>query len=199
MRGGCDGCLNGGKEVYGGGYKFLRRQAMMRNVPFENLSTKRKANYLAYVAKIEKDITADAAGQIAVIELDRKSVGWSQQLSYDACISLRVKGPELFIMSIYDWQKDPMLRDYHGWLPEQARFPLQGHDPRYRNSFTSQNASRAASGNAYAVPMLAAHLIPLVTRAVQAGILTNPRKRPLTRDELLSLASRREQRRRLDA
>ena len=55
MRGGCDGCLNGGKEVYGGGvYKFLRRQAMMRNVPFENLSTKRKANYLAYVAKIEK-------------------------------------------------------------------------------------------------------------------------------------------------
>jgi hypothetical protein len=151
---------------------------------------------VTYCEKIAMDVEANRAGAVVALELDRKGDAWSQQFRYDECISLRVKGPEIFLMSVGDWSLPPCDRKMHGWLPEKLRFPLQGHRQSYTASFSSQNQSRAAAGNAYAAPMLASHLFPLVQQAVVAGVLTNPRKRPLSRDELFSLAAVREVKRR---
>ena len=102
----------------------------------------------------------------------------------------------MFVVSIVDRHNPLHERQWHGSLPDTARFLVHCHEPSFLEDCGSQRVARSVTGNAYSVPMLARALSPLVARAVQMGVLTNPKQPPLTRNALLSLAEKRDRKRR---
>ena len=163
------------------------RIAKVNNVLLESLTPKRLRNYQSYITKINTDIANGRQAEIATIELDRPGTNWSQSLRYDCSISLRCQGPEIFVLSLYDLDKDPLDRDFHGWLTNNERFRLVGHKGEYHCDFHSQRASRTATGNAYTMPMMAAAVVPLIDQAITSGVLRTPKRPALNEDEILEL------------
>ena len=162
-------------------------------VPFDSLSVKRKENYNKYMTDIMEDIRNGIAGAFAAIELDRSGVNWSPTYHFDKVQPLRVKGPMIFLISLSDLHLPVEERIVHRWLNVPERFRLQGHCGRHVELFKSKRISMRAIGNAFAVPMVASVVLPLVRQAVIANVLTTPRKPRKTHVELweLALAKRR--------
>ena len=170
----------------------LPRADQVKRVARGDLSPQRALNYDAYMITIRADVAAGKAGDIACMELDRNGKNWSSTVRYDSIMSLRVSGPEIFLVSIYDMDADLSNRVTHGYLPDVLRFPLQGHLCKYATDMPSGRALRATTGNAFAVPMMARAVIPLATLAVQSGVCATVRKRPKTESELQCMARGRE-------
>ena len=151
----------------------------------------RRKNYDSFVERMKNDLKIGRQGAVVAIELDRKLDGnWNDSYSFDLLPSLRVKGPDFFVMSLEDLNRPSHDRRYHGWLPDTIRLLVLCHRVALAGCFESQRALRSATGNAQVVAMLACATVPLVTQAVDAGVCTNPVQRPLKRAALDVLASR---------
>ena len=138
---------------------------------------------------IREDVRNGIAGEIATMELDRNGENWSSSFLYDMAQPIRVKGPSIFLISVADIGAPCEQRAVHRWLSLSERFRLQGHSGRTRNLLQSDRVAMRATGNAFAVPMLASMVLPLIEQAVNANVLTNPRKQPKTVAELIEMAA----------
>ena len=140
--------------------------ASVPNIRREDLTTdRRKQNLDDYTAMLAGHIAAGTAhGRMAFSEIDRATDRrFSCELSWDAVPSLRTGGPDFFIVSVFDANNpDVMARKCHRFLSDRERFLLQGYPAEYSNLFRSPAFCRSATGNCYAVPMLAAMVLPLV-------------------------------------
>ena len=168
----------------------------VNNITFESLSPNRQKNYLTYVKKIKDEMLSGRQSIIATVELDRPGTNWSQTIRWDSCVSLRCQGPEIFIFSLYDMDKEPLDRDLHCFLTNGQRFSMIGHDASYHYNFNSQRASRTATGNAYTMPMLASAMIPLAHQAIVSGVCTNPKQPALNECQILELITKKNSKRR---
>ena len=162
-----------------------------------SLSAPRKKNYDSMVERIKLDVIAGTAGELALLDIDRNGENYykSGQITYDYCPSLRVKGPDIFVLTVSDLHKPCSEMRYHGFLPDSVRFPLVGHSPTVGDYLPSQRGKRSGTGNAFAVPSLAAALIPLVGQAVKSGVRATAKRPAKNTAELHDLAAYREYKR----
>jgi site-specific DNA-cytosine methylase len=155
------------------------------------LTKKQQTNLAAYLRRIRTDISSGAAGSLAVIDVDRANDGvFAPQLLYGKTATLRTKGPNLFVISTYDLASPVKLRAYFRFLTLGERFKLQGHSDRYAEFFPSKVACRRATGNAYAVPMLAAATLPLIQAVVDSGSFNTAGPSHLNKRQLDDLAKK---------
>ena len=156
------------------------------------LTLPRRENVIAAEAKILKDMSEGRAGRLACFEVDRCSKNtWTTSIYYDKSLALRVKGPDIFILSTADVSKDPSDRQFHRFLLESERFHLQGHSASYAADFGGKCLARQATGNAYAVPQLAAVMIPMAAQTHASGA---SHMAPLSESQISALAVRKRRR-----
>ena len=105
---------------------------------------------------------------------------------------MRVKGPDLFIMSLYGLHLPPAERAFHRWLHDKERFTLQGHSAENHEYMPSQRLARDATGNAFTVPLITSVVAPLVNRIAMGGSESARKGVWLTHEELLTLAGQRQ-------
>ena len=147
----------------------------------------RRSNLDYYESKIWDDMMAGEAGTIAIIDIDRApSRAYKTVLMYDIVPPLRCKGPSYFLISTGDLHLQRADRQYFRFLTDAERYKLQGHDPNLHAVMRSGNFSLRVTGNAYAVPMVGAVVVPILNMMAESGV-GNVR---LTADELDALANR---------
>jgi len=143
------------------------------NLSIRDISThKRRTNVLAYTEQIKHDYKAARdlgfdLGEIAVFEVDRAlNKKFGGVLQYDTVPSLRVKGHDMFIASVRDVVAEAPIREraFHRLLTIRERFMLQGQ-PAEDASKLKLTMAKFASGNAFAVPMVASMVAPLLVLA----------------------------------
>jgi hypothetical protein len=140
------------------------------NIPVADLTIKRQAKLAMYMRIIQDDLAAGRVAEFAVIEIDRDPNGvFGKIIQYDRIPTLRTKGPEFLIVSLNDLHLPPMDRACHRLLSNSERFALQGHPHSNHLHCPSQALSRYASGNAFAVPMVAAVAGPMVNSLFLKG------------------------------
>ena len=100
---------------------------------------------------------------------------------------MRTTGLNVFLVSTWDLDKPEQERAYFRTLTDRERFKVMGHDGSYWDDFGTCTAAREASGNAYAVPMLAVAVLPLVKEAVMTGVVHRSGPRKKTEQELLEM------------
>jgi site-specific DNA-cytosine methylase len=140
----------------------------MDNVDGASLTTpKKRANFKAYLKKINEDKankTILPSAKYAVFDVDRAfSRVWCTQMFIDVVPSLRKKGPEYMVVSLGDGDADPVGARVCRILSIEERFTLQGHSPKLLvQAGFKKTMALLATGNAYALPMVAAAVLPLM-------------------------------------
>ena len=149
-----------------------------RNLSSVNkLTEPRKINLRAHM-KFIAEHKRRLGSKVASFDIDRNiDRVFNIQVSFDACIGLRCKGPEIFIVSTVDmfvpetdppellpedqWPKKMMFR----FLQDRERFRLQGHasvcDTIDADDLGSRNFRLHATGNAFGTYMLERAVSPL--------------------------------------
>ena len=151
-------------------------------------TVKRKKNLRDYTRRIKTEYNSallerrEPPGKIAIFEIDRAlDKKFGGVLLYDTVPSLRVNGQDLFIASVKDVVEGTPIkrRAFHRLLTVRERFLLQGHPADDASKF-SKALGKFATGNAFAVPMVASVVGPLVMlamkhkrRLVEEGSLTS--------------------------
>ena len=89
---------------------------------------------------------------------------------FDMIPTIRVRGPDYFLLSTEDlhlpWYRKRICR----YLAESERFALQGHPVEAVNAMSGKTIARKATGNAYAVPMLAQVLLPMLNQIALSAV-----------------------------
>lgn len=140
------------------------------NMHVEELTTEnRKANLAKYIEKLRDLLpTLPATTELAIFDIDRAhNKAWSSQISFDVVPSLRTKGPEYFIVSVRDLDKPLSERRFFRLLAEGERFLLQGH-PSDHSELCGKTFLRFLAGNAFAVPMVASVVGPLLLQLAKS-------------------------------
>ena len=125
---------------------------------------------------------------MACLDIDRSANRvFTLQLLYGRAESLRTKGPKIFLVPTFDLNVPPGKRAFFRCLTEGERFVVQGHAASYVRDFKTIVSARAATGNAYAIPMLAAAVVPLVHCSVASAVCSPKGMQTASRAELVSL------------
>jgi site-specific DNA-cytosine methylase len=149
-------------------------QPDLENVDPTMLSTqKKRLSFWNYVKQIESHLSSGQAerGATAVMELDRAYTSvFGIVLIFDMIPAIRVRGPDYFLLSTEDlhlpWYRKRICR----YLAENERFALQGHPVEAFNAMSGKTIARKATGNAYAVPMLAQVLLPMLNQIALSAV-----------------------------
>ena len=147
----------------------------LRNIPASSMTAKRAANVVQYMELLRaKKPELDPTVELAVFDIDR-AIGkkWPAQIRYDVVPALRTKGPEYFIVSIRDVEEPLPKRKFFRLLTDSERFALQGHPVEHARFCKSRVVTRMVTGNAFAVPMVAAVVGPLMLLAFDPKPIMN--------------------------
>ena len=109
---------------------------------------------------------------LAAFELDRAPAAiFGPVVTYGAVPPLRTRGQAVFVISVAD--VEAAMPEVSRLLTLEERMRLQGHRGELAAEFSRTTAARV-TGNAYAVPMLARVVVPLM-----AAVCDGPRERCL--------------------
>ena len=92
----------------------------------------------------------------------------------------------MFLMPVDDLHKPENERMVFRPLLEKERFKLQGH-PGELADLMNVTLARHAAGNAYAVPMVAQVVLPMLRDIVCSGIMDGESTHPLPKDAIIKL------------
>ena len=148
---------------------------LLGNLPNEPLDTfmgtMKMHNCGQYIETIMQMIRDNPAHghRIAVFDIDRRpSAVWTCNIKYDVVPPMRTNGPTYFLVSLWDLDKPVAERAFFRTLAIQERFLLQGHRAEYAGFVPSDCFGRMMVGNAYAVPMLASVMLPMLALVAQS-------------------------------
>ena len=143
------------------------------NIPLGWGTAKQRANLYAYKQIIVR--ARDAPGSkvrsvlLAAFEMDRAPAAiFGPVVTYGAVPPLRTRGQAVFVISVAD--AEAMMPVVSRLLTLEERMRLQGHRGELAAEFSRTTAARV-TGNAYAVPMLARVVVPLM-----AAVCDGPRE-----------------------
>ena len=92
----------------------------------------------------------------------------------------------MFLMSVDDLDKPENERAVFRPLLETERFKLQGH-PGELAELMNDTLARHAAGNAYAVPMVAQVVLPMLRDIAFSGVMDHESTHPLPKEDLNKL------------
>ena len=108
------------------------------NIPLNKWEGKKRHDHImSAISKVQQDVQEGRAGDIAVIDIDRKAPDkkdkgrsnfGSDYVMYDKIPALRVRGPDLLLLTTHDLEKPWDEKEFCRLLSGKERFELQGHD-----------------------------------------------------------------------
>ena len=161
----------------------------MPNALLSELTTaKKRTNYAHYLNQIKDDIAAGKAGALAVFDIDR-AVGCVRrtQIVYDKIMSLKCKGPNMFVISTDDIDAAIPEKKVHRFITLRDRFTLQGQDGSYADLCQTQRQAMKLTGNACATLQTAAVLLPMIEKAMLVGALSAQGLQRVPKRQLLDM------------
>jgi site-specific DNA-cytosine methylase len=159
------------------------------NRSLECISLKAKRNLIAYMSKVQEDTVTGKAGNIAVVETHRAfGAKYGAVILYDRVPPLRASGCEYFLISVRDVSEPLEQRRFFRPLADIERLRLQGFPTEYAQELTSSMVKHG-TGNAFAVPQVAAVALPLLKQVALSGVMQELGSHPLGRDDLHNLIS----------
>ena len=126
----------------------------------------RAKNLREYEALIKKEVKEKKiVAHFAIFDIDRKIGGrFREVLMYDQIPPMRLKGPEFFLISCIDLDKQWSDKVTYRFLTNSERFTLQGHPHSMSTVQMSGRFHHRVIGNAYATPMVAAVMVPIINK-----------------------------------
>jgi site-specific DNA-cytosine methylase len=166
--------------------KVTLRSMLTPNLPNvnrkEQLTRAGRANLIWYEEQIAADVMAKNNKDICVVDLSRKQTSkFNNRKYYDVLPTLTTGGPALFLISTHDVGAPDESREFLRYLTLEERFAAQGHRKGFAHMVPHITAGRKATGNAFAVPMLGAILLPMLYEIAQSGLVVSG---PLTNSAL---------------
>ena len=158
---------------------------------------KEMLNLYSYEERVREDVRQGAAGSVAVCDLSRSGEKtFSARLLYNCVPSLTTKGPEIFVFSVEDMGvSDTRSRRLFRYITEPERWELMGHPGSHAElaiATGGKTFAKTLSGNAWATPMLAAVMCPILHCVRESGVMGEKDLNfsgPLLRDEAESSAA----------
>ena len=103
----------------------------VENIEPSTISGGKGRNIMKFFDRIAKDIAEGVInGGLAIMDADRSEEGvYNQVFGYNALPPLRLNGPEIFVVSIFDWHLPWDSKKVCRFITEEERFAFQGHYP----------------------------------------------------------------------
>jgi hypothetical protein len=132
------------------------------------LQAKQNANYCMYMQRIERDKCSGKAieDDIAIFDIDRAAgKRWAMTLCYNKVPAMRLRGPKYAVVTV-DKAGVPVGTTRQSFISNSERFKVLGYGEDISSKF-SKDFGRRATGNAYALPQIAAVVIPVMERIAE--------------------------------
>lgn len=162
------------------------------NVLPSSMTETHLANLAKYEERIQKDRASELqhVGDLAVFDINRKhGMVFSTVLRYDAVPPLQLKNV-LFVMSVGDVDAARESRRIFRYLSLSERFRLQGHPGSHADLCSSSSLGMSITGNAFAVPMCASIVIPMLHLLSQSGVVEETGMKPVPVSDLFKMTSK---------
>jgi site-specific DNA-cytosine methylase len=154
------------------------------------LTPQRKQNFEWYVERIRGDVASGKAGAIAVMDIDRGAGKvFGPVLAYDVIPGLRTRGPHYLLISTEDIGEDePEKKKVCRFLSVAERFQLLGYPAAFSEA-AGRNLAHQLTGNAFAIPMVASVVGPMVKEIARNDMVQTSGISPLSIKGLFALAA----------
>lgn len=142
-----------------------------KNVQLSDLPMQQQVNLIGYELQVIRDVIEGDAGDIAVVDLGRSEHAvFGMRIQYDIVPSLTCKQTSLFVISTEDADlADVNDRRFRRFLTMRERYELLGY-PGLFCELLPKTAAQQLIGNAYALPMVAAAVAPLMCIVGLSGL-----------------------------
>jgi site-specific DNA-cytosine methylase len=163
------------------------------NIDSASLTSLQKENLKYYERRVVEDAKAGKAGTVAAMELHRKAGGsFRPVLVYDKVPALQAQCNSTFVIRVEEAVAEVPVaeRTIFRLITARERFMLQGHDPSLAAHTPSGRCATRLTGNAFAVPMVGAVVIPMIEQIARSGVIEESGVIPLSKDSLFRLAMR---------